>query len=76
MFNEIFCETLRKYLNIECTNLNIKLLDIKKWDSLTHIQLMTEFEIQFGFLISFEEIESLETLDDIHNLLLKKYHES
>jgi acyl carrier protein len=72
MMNEEICKIIRKYLQIECENLKVILKDIEKWDSLTHIQLLTEIESFLGLSFDFEEIDSIQTLQDIFNLVQQK----
>jgi len=69
--NREICKIIQKYLGIECENLNISLKDIDKWDSLTHIQLLTEIEIISGLSFEYEEIEAVQTLQDIFKLVSK-----
>ena len=65
-------EIIHKYLGIDIENLSIELKNISKWDSLSHIQLMTEIEIAFNISFDFEEINSVKTLEDIFNATKQK----
>ena len=47
------------------------LKDIKTWDSLTHLLLITEVETAFGVMIGDEDITRIRTIGDIRTILTK-----
>ncbi|WP_440694023.1 acyl carrier protein [Candidatus Pelagibacter sp. HIMB1695] len=46
--------------------------DIEEWDSLSHMRLIVAHEIDFGIKFSVNEIDSLNNVNDFHNLILEK----
>ena len=68
--NKIFCEVMGRdsiKLNLADTADNIE-----EWDSLTHIQLITEVEKIFKVRFTTSEIEEFEKVGDIIDLIRKK----
>ena len=66
------CEIIQKYLQISCNDSNINLKEISNWDSLTHIQLLTEIEEFLGLSFDFEEIDAIQSINDIFVLIDSK----
>ena len=46
--------------------------DVEEWDSLTHIQIITEIEKQFEVRFSTRDIEGLKNIGDMVNLIASK----
>jgi len=46
--------------------------DVEDWDSLTHIQIITEIEKQFSVRFSTRDIEGLKNIGDMVNLISSK----
>ena len=46
--------------------------DVEDWDSLTHIQIITEIEKQFEVRFSIRDIEKLENIGDMVSLITSK----
>ena len=46
--------------------------DVEEWDSLTHIQIITEIEKQFSVRFSTRDIEGLKNIGDMVNLVASK----
>lgn len=46
--------------------------DIHKWDSLTHLDLINEVEIQFNITFSFEEIITMKNVGNLLDLIRQK----
>lgn len=46
--------------------------DLKEWDSLTHIQIITEIELQFDIRFSTREIEQFKNIGDMVSLIESK----
>lgn len=46
--------------------------DVEEWDSLTHIQIITEIEKQFSVRFSTRDIEGLKNIGDMVNLIASK----
>ena len=46
--------------------------DIKKWDSLNHVVLITKIEKKFNIKFSFNEISKFQKVGDIVSVILKK----
>jgi len=46
--------------------------DIEDWDSLTHIQLVSAIEKEYGLSFSLAELEDLGNVGDMVNLILSK----
>jgi acyl carrier protein len=70
--NDKVCLILKKYLDCDCDNLSITLSSFEKWDSLTHIQMITDIERELDVVFDFEEIDSIKTLKDIFVLVSEK----
>jgi acyl carrier protein len=45
--------------------------DVKTWDSMTHLLLITELETAFGVMMSDEDITGIRTIGDIRTILRK-----
>jgi acyl carrier protein len=58
-------------LNEAKINDHTPLKDIKTWDSLTHLLLITEIETAFGVMMSDEDITRIRTIGDIRTILRK-----
>ena len=48
------------------------LSDFESWDSLTHMELIVTIEKAFNFEMSFDEIASIKSINDIFIILEKK----
>ncbi len=46
--------------------------DIHKWDSLTHLDLINEVEIQFNITFTFEEIITMKKVGNLLDLINQK----
>ena len=46
--------------------------DVEEWDSITHIEIISEIEDQFGVDFTLEEIEELKNIGDMITLVLSK----
>lgn len=46
--------------------------DVPAWDSITHIQLIFAVEEEFGIKLSMKDLESLETVGDLHAAVLRQ----
>ena len=46
--------------------------DVEEWDSLTHIQIITEIEKQFAVRFSTRDIEGLKNIGDMITLISSK----
>lgn len=46
--------------------------DVDEWDSLTHIQLISEIESAFGVKFALGELQTLKNIGDMANLILTK----
>lgn len=58
-------------LEVELTN-ETTAEDVEEWDSLTHIQIITEIEKQFSIRFTTREIEGLKNIGDMVNLVASK----
>jgi acyl carrier protein len=45
--------------------------DVKTWDSMTHLLLITELETAFGVMMSDDDIKGIRTVGDIKTILRK-----
>ena len=67
-------EIARRVFDIEIAE---ELLDkdrdeIEEWDSLAHLQLLTEIEEKFGIEVPFEEVQKIRKLSDFIKYLKKE----
>lgn len=70
--SEEICKILLKYLDFDCKNKDIKLSDINNYDSLSHIQIMSDIENLLNLDFTFEDIESISYVRDIYDLVSSK----
>ncbi|MEL6447923.1 MAG: acyl carrier protein [Pseudomonadota bacterium] len=43
----------------------------ENWDSMNHLRLITALEEQYGIQFSMQEIEDIQTIDDVQQLLTR-----
>ncbi len=51
---------------------NVKIRSIESWDSLKHMELIAAIESELDIELSFEEIISINSLNDIKKILASK----
>jgi acyl carrier protein len=66
-------EILAKVLLVEKTRINdgMSRKDVKEWDSMAHLMLVSEIESEFGVMISDDDITEIKTVSDIKRVLRK-----
>lgn len=71
--NEVINILANKF-NINKDNIteNSRLFEDLKLDSLDAVEMIIEFEEKYNIELLDEESESIETIKDLHNLLIKK----
>ena len=47
---------LKKVFKIQKINLEVSIVDISEWDSLTHVQLISAIEKEFKIKIKFDDV--------------------
>ncbi len=67
---EIFNDTLDE-IEVDLTDTTTA-DDVEEWDSITHIELISEIENRFNFRMSIREIENLKNLGDMISLIESK----
>jgi acyl carrier protein len=71
--NEIINILANKFnINKDIITENSKLFEDLKLDSLDAVEMIIEFEEKYNIELLDEESESIETIKDLHNLLIKK----
>lgn len=50
----------------------ISMGEVKEWDSMNHLLLISEIEKEFRFKFSIQEVIEIKSLDDISALMQKK----
>lgn len=45
--------------------------DIEEWDSLTHLSLINEVEMEYGFKFTMAEIQQLKNVGDLVDTIIK-----
>ena len=67
-------DVFRKVFEDENLNINLETneSEIKMWDSLTHLQLITEIESEFKIKFTFQEVMKIYTVADIIRTLESK----
>lgn len=65
-------EILKNVLDDSSVNKNTTSLNNEKWDSMAHINLVTELEMEFGVSFEPEEFPELNTVEKIVSLLKSK----
>ena len=71
-------EIILRHVQLELSpiiSLDTKLTEDLGFDSLNFIDLMTDVEKEFNINISHEEIEDIQTVDDLTNLVYNKLSE-
>jgi len=68
-FLRLLADTLRTDEKIE---VGTKRTDIKEWDSMGQISIMSMLEEKFGVTLEMEELVSLEGIQDIVNILKQR----
>ena len=80
--NSEFIKTLKEILidvlDIEDVNnfrvtKDSKILDFPEWDSLAHINIITQLETFYGIRFSLNELEDLSTIENIYRSVISKY---
>jgi acyl carrier protein len=66
-------EILAKVLLVEKTRINdrVSRKDVKEWDSMAHLMLVSEIESEFGVMMSDDDITEIKTVGDIKRVLRK-----
>lgn len=67
-------QLLAELLQIPVTNItaDLAMKDLDVWDSLKHMELISELERQFDLQLSFDEIVSMRSVADIKRVLSSK----
>ena len=68
--NQILSEVFR--LKAEDIHDNLKMKDIEKWDSLTHMDLVTSIEDELQIELSMDDIMSMKDIKTIRLVVQKK----
>lgn len=50
---------------IKDEDINRKLEDTEEWDSFNIVQFMTEMEVHFGIKVSLDDLDGMQTLQDL-----------
>ena len=53
-------------------NKNLSIDKVESWDSLTHMDLITSLEEEFGFELSMDEIMQMTNISSIHKIIQEK----
>ena len=71
---EIVLNTICEILDLSDGEINIQTLieDVEEWDSLAHINIITQLEKEFGFFVEIEILENLYSVKDIIDLIKTK----
>jgi acyl carrier protein len=69
---EKILEILKNVLDDSSVNKNTTSLNNEKWDSMAHINLVTELEMEFDVSFLPEEFPELNSVDNIANILNTK----
>ena len=81
MDNSEFIKTLKEILidildiedvNNFCVTKDSKIYDFQEWDSLAHINIITQLEAFYGIRFSLNELEDLSTIEDIYRSVISK----
>ena len=72
--NETLTKLLSKVFEVPAANITPELTsaDVSKWDSLTHMDLITSLEETFQVSFEFEEIVAMNSVGKIDSLLKSK----
>jgi acyl carrier protein len=66
-------EILAKVLLVKKTRINdgMSRKDVKEWDSMAHLMLVSEIESEFGVMMSDDDITEIKTVGDMKRVLRK-----
>jgi len=66
-------EILAKVLLVDRTKINdgMSRKDVKEWDSMAHLMLVSEIESEFGIMMDDDDITEIKTVGDIKRVLRK-----
>ena len=66
-------EILAKVLLVDRTKINDRMSrkDVKEWDSMAHLMLVSEIESEFEVMMSDDDITEIKTVGDIKRVLRK-----
>jgi acyl carrier protein len=66
-------EILAKVLLVDTTKINDQMSrkDVKEWDSMAHLMLVSEIESKFGVMMDDDDITEIKTVGDIKRVLRK-----
>lgn len=64
------CEDVFEVTDLELTD-DTTADDIEEWDSLTHLSLMNEIELEYGFKFSLAEMKSLKNVGELVDTIQK-----
>lgn len=70
-------ELLEEWLrwSIEDKDLNMDLEETEEWDSFNIVQFMTEMETNFGLKVSLDDLEGMQTVEDILKFINERREE-
>lgn len=51
------------------------LMELEEWDSLSHMQFITELETEFGFELTGDEIADMQSVGDVKKVVASKTRE-
>lgn len=69
----MFTEIIAKILLIDESDItdDLKRVDLESWDSMTHLILISDLEQEFNVTFSDDEIASIESIQNIKDILKK-----
>ena len=67
IFRDTFCDPTLDLRDDMTTN------DVENWDSLTHMQLITNVENQFGFRFKLKDLNKMKQVGDMITLIESKF---
>lgn len=68
--DEILCNVFR--LKINELNDNLRMEDVEKWDSLTHMDLITSLEDELDIQLTMDDIMSMKDIKTIKSIVQEK----
>ena len=71
--DQLICEAFNAEL--EQLDPSLELRDLEEWDSMAHMQFILALEEEFDFELTGDEIASIETIEQVRNMILKKTRE-
>ena len=71
---ESVVDTISEILDLQSNVITVKTLidDVEEWDSLAHINIITQLEKEFNFFAEIDALEKLYSVKDIIDLIERK----